>query len=660
MWDRRVRRLAEEGVREVAIVGVSEMVHILADACRRVGIEPRILTIGDGGAAKEVREEPIDVLVGSLYGGTHWAQLVSRAGLRPRRVIAVGGPIDLAPASPIRLAPPGAPPDLTLILGSLLSAEETRCWLQHLADTARDPAAIEVLVCAAIPAEQLTGCAKLLRVRSLTKLSGATLAARIAEGVTLANGRIIAVLFEPVHFTMRGWDASIWWTLDSHREHPALLRMGIDVHNGDTASLLALPRQLAHEVPGLFPEVYQTSQLGHHVYDVFQRAAARRPVRIIDQPEVGLRQRPETVAPAVDRMAWLLQSADREFAAHALARVAPAVDDERCVGVSAVRMVRLGEAPRGLAGGAPRLSIVMITTAPEVDAARFEALMRRELEIDAEWILAAAVDGMSLADVCNVAAREATGRHLVFLERDVEPEAGAIGRLERFLAREPDVAAVSGPVLERRSGRVVAAGLGLHEEGDRVSRPIPPYCGVAPTIARLTERHEYPVLPLLGLCVDRARFVDAGGLQDGRGDAASLGAALCLQLLASKQRLVLLPEVRWLIDDPRRLGDATSNRIATAFSFGDRVGPAPRLDARLEAERAERVRVGDVEVVLMSSDAGSEAEARAARRQTLLLTWLSSLEDDGRREFALRLAPTGRLENVEIPLGEWRLPPEVR
>lgn len=659
MWDHRVRQLADEGVREVAIVGVSEMVHILAEACRKTGIEPRILAIDEGMTAGVVREEPIDVLVGSLYGGTHWAQLVSRAGVRPSRLIAVDGEMDLAPSRPVHLPPSGTSPDLTMILGPLLSVDETRDWLQHLADTARNPAAIEVLVCAEVSAETLTGCAKLLRIRSLTKLSGATLAARIADGVTLANGRIVAVLFEPVQFATRGWDAAIWWTLDSQRENPALLRTGIDVHNHEIASLLALPRQLLREVPGLISESYQTSQLGSHMYDVFRRAAALRPVRIIDQPEVGLRRRAETVDPVVDRMAWLLQSDDREFAARALARVVPIRDEKRAGGMAAVRTARLGEAPRGLAGGAPRLSIVMVTTSPEVDAISFDALMRSEPEVDAEWLLAAAVDGMSLADICNIAAREASGRHLVFVERNIEPEAGALGRLERFLAREPDVAAVSGPVLERRSGRVVAAGLALHEEGDRV-RVVPLHRGVAATDTRLTERQEATLMPLLGLCVDRVRFVDAGGLQDGHGDAASLGAALCLQLLANKQRLVLLPEVRWLIDDPRRLGDATSNRIATAFPFGDRIGAAPKLTARLEAERAERVHMGDVDVVLASPDAGTEAEARAARRKTMLLAWLSSLEDDGLREFALRLAPTGRLENVEIPLGEWRLPSNVR
>ncbi len=658
-WDRRVRQLAGEGVREVAIVGVSEMVEILADACRRVGIEPRILSVETGGRRNEARDEPLDVLVGSLYGGAHWAQWIARAGIRPRRVFCVDGPIELAPTEPLRIAAPGAVPDLTLILSPLVSSDETRAWLQHLAETARDPSTIEVLVCADIQPEQLVGAAKRLRVRSLTRLSGATLGARVAEGAMFARGRILVVLFEPVHFATRGWDASIWWTLDNQREHPALLRIGIDVHNREIASLLAFSRKLASAVPGLFPEVYQTVQLGRHVHDVFQRAAALRPVRIIDQPEVGLRRRAETIDPAVDRMAWLLQSEDREYAAHALATVETSSDDPRRNEAPAVHMMRIGETPRGLAGGVPRLSIVMLAGAPELDVVRLEALMGREQGVDAEWLLAPLIDGMSLADVCNLAAREATGRHLVFLDRELEPEPGAIARLGRFLAREPDVAAVSGPVLERRSGRVVAAGLALHAEDERI-RVVPLYRGVAADDPRLTERQDGTLMPLFGLCVDRIRFVEAGGMQDGQGDATRLGAALCLQLLASKQRIVLLPEVRWLIEDPRLLGDATSNRIATAFPFGDRVGPVARLEARLDVERADRVHVGDTEVILMSPDAGSEAEARASRRQTLLIAWLSSLEHAGWREVAAKLAPTGRLENVDVPLAEWSPPPDLR
>lgn len=654
LWDRRIRALAEEGVREVAIVGSPEMTRILAAACARAGITAHVISPGSSFVPPAATRVPIDVLVASLYGGTHWARAVARAGLRPKRLLTIQGPVSTA-SSVVLGAPPDSQVRLTLVLGPLVSAPDARGWLERLGESAQDPGSIEVILPCEIAAESLSGPAKQFRLRALSRLSGATLGARVTEAITLATGRCVAVLFETVRFPTRGWDASIYWTLASRNDHPTLLRMGVLQDDPVLARVIAASRQVLRDVPGLVPDAYQTSQLGRHVLEAFQRAARHRPIRIVDHPERLESIRCETVIePVIDRTAWLLLGDDRALAAEALGRIR--LDEPRgepaAEASSHAKPIVLREAR----GGTARLTVVMLTSSPEVDTGWLESVARRHEDLDADWRVQPVAPGRPLAESCADALDESTTRWVVLLEPGMEPADGTLSALARLLEREPDLAAVSGPMLERRSGRVVAAGLAIDEK-EGMRRVIPLYRGVASDDPRAREPRDGTALPIFGICLDRQKVIDALGPAGASGrDAIAVGARVCMQLLARKERVAIRPELSWWIDDPRRMGDAVGNDLAGTFAPRDGAPRGLAVASCIAEDHARRALLAGIDTVLCAPRARSESEASLAVREAMLLTWLSACDREAGVQLAPKLAPTGQLEGVDVPISAWALP----
>jgi GT2 family glycosyltransferase len=111
-------------------------------------------------------------------------------------------------------------------------------------------------------------------------------------------------------------------------------------------------------------------------------------------------------------------------------------------------------------------------------------------------------ENVGFGRACNQAAREARGRHLVFLNFDCEPQDGWLDALVRAADDDPSAGAVQAVILHR-DGTVNTAGNELHYLGFSWA----PHADTAPT----GPPFEVTVGSGAGLLVPRARFDEVGG-----------------------------------------------------------------------------------------------------------------------------------------------------
>jgi GT2 family glycosyltransferase len=141
----------------------------------------------------------------------------------------------------------------------------------------------------------------------------------------------------------------------------------------------------------------------------------------------------------------------------------------------------------------------------------YEVLVVDNASDDGSWDEAAGRPGVRLirndgnvgfGRACNQAAREARGRHLVFLNFDCEPQAGWLDALVRAADDDPTAGAVQAVILHR-DGSVNTAGNVQHYLGFSWA----PHGPVAPD----GPPFEVTVGSGAGLLVPRARFEQVGG-----------------------------------------------------------------------------------------------------------------------------------------------------
>jgi GT2 family glycosyltransferase len=111
-------------------------------------------------------------------------------------------------------------------------------------------------------------------------------------------------------------------------------------------------------------------------------------------------------------------------------------------------------------------------------------------------------ENVGFGRACNQAAREARGRHLVFLNFDCEPQDGWLDALVRAADDDPSAGAVQAVILHR-DGTVNTAGNELHYLGFSWA----PHGETAPT----GPPFEVTVGSGAGLLVPRVRFEEVGG-----------------------------------------------------------------------------------------------------------------------------------------------------
>ena len=111
-------------------------------------------------------------------------------------------------------------------------------------------------------------------------------------------------------------------------------------------------------------------------------------------------------------------------------------------------------------------------------------------------------ENVGFGRACNQAAREARGRHLIFLNFDCEPQVGWLDALVRAVEDDPSAGAVQAVILHQ-DGSLNTAGNELHYLGFSWA----PHGETAPT----GPPFEVTVGSGAGLLVPRARFEEVGG-----------------------------------------------------------------------------------------------------------------------------------------------------
>lgn len=145
-------------------------------------------------------------------------------------------------------------------------------------------------------------------------------------------------------------------------------------------------------------------------------------------------------------------------------------------------------------------------------------------------------ENVGFGPACNQAAREARGRHLVFLNFDCEPQDGWLDALVRAADDDPSAGAVQAVILHR-DGTVNTAGNELHYLGFSWA----PHGGTAPT----GPPFEVTVGSGAGLLVPRARFDEVGGFWEAMFLYCE-DTDLCWRLRLAGYRVLAAPDARVL------------------------------------------------------------------------------------------------------------------
>ena len=165
-------------------------------------------------------------------------------------------------------------------------------------------------------------------------------------------------------------------------------------------------------------------------------------------------------------------------------------------------------------------------------------------------------DNRGFGTACNQGAARATGRHLIFLNPDAEPTAGALPRLVDFLDAHTDVG-VAGPLIV--TGDDGAPGLTYGYYPSIASALLPLLRPLARLLPGLGDLHALGVVPPepgdgtlpreveyvcgAALTVRRSTFEEIGGFDEGF-FLYFEETDLCRRARARGARVVYLPEVR--------------------------------------------------------------------------------------------------------------------
>jgi GT2 family glycosyltransferase len=285
----------------------------------------------------------------------------------------------------------------------------------------------------------------------------------------------------------------------------------------------------------------------------------------------------------------------------------------------------------------------LLATPPEC---RFEIIVVDNASDDGSWDEASSRDGVRLirndenvgfARACNQAAALASGRHLVFLNYDCEPERGWLDALVRCADDDPGVGAAQAVVLHPDSS-VNTAGNRLH------------YLGFswAPNGKRAPSGPPAEVAVGSGACllVPAQRFRQVGGFWEAMFLYCE-DTDLCWRLRLAGLRIVVCPDARVRHDydfsrHPSKLYHLERNRLlmlAANYELSTIARLAPALIGTELALLAVATRDGWLPQKLRALSSAAHALS-AVREQRRAVSLLRRIPDSGfSRQLERRLGP---------------------
>lgn len=575
-WERRAGEVAGAlrggPFQVVSVFGTRELAPAVAEDLDRAGLEVRKV-LDERSADEDVRSLSLfaaPVVVPVLRGELQWLRELQRLGVDARRIWGADWEPGLWDDAP----PPGEGPRMSVVMGPGLPPAEAETLGQRLLDAAEKPGEIEIL---ASPEGVAAGGGSVLRACPRLRSNGP--AERIATGAWIARGQVVVLLLEPVAPRVRGWDQAVLACLAGQGESPALVRLGVSRDDPGRAAIVALERRVLEEAPLILPSFYQERNVDRHLEAIFRRAAQAGDASIVDLDLPLARMGPVAQELRADRVAFLLTETERVFAARSLSLArgwrSGAVDP-----APVVERIRSSQDPQ-----------ISIVWAGNLARGPFRSLVQaadRELPKGAWEVLVASGSRDHPGRLCVTAAREARGRHLVFVVGAM-PLPGTLEALAK--ATRGGAAALGGPLVEQRSDRILSAGLAFARGGEGRAIVESLFRGRPSGDAEAARRREPALLPLEGLVVSREVVLRHRAALEAASRDVDAGLLLTLELLAAGERCEYEPSLVWGIDraaavparmeaparEPGPVGQDPSGELQLETHLGSGVSGEPRL-----------------------------------------------------------------------------------